>query len=145
MVFRRRKCTLAVVFRSGGAPAKRVHASPEDYDALHLPWNYIAKVLRGLLGMNHATYRDETGTRRGYQPSHTTPPDVYAEMRLLWKGKLHVQVAYPDQADPPGSWCLILCEADEVGACDAPLLPCPAKEEPFDRRIYNAGLKSEVT
>ena len=115
-----------------GAPAKRVHVSPEDYDALHLPWNYIAKVLRGLLGMNHATYRDETGTRRGYQPSHATPTDVYAEMRLLWKGKLHVQVAYPDQADPPGSWCLILCEADEVGACDTPLLPCPAKEEPFD-------------
>ena len=113
----------------GSSPAKRVHASEEDYAALHLPWNYISKVLRGTLGMDHATYRDQSGTRRGYQPAHNTPNDVYAEMRQLWLGELHVKVAYPDAADTPGSWCLILCDADEVGACDVPLLPCPAKAE----------------
>ena len=57
------------------SPAKCVHVNPQDYEALTLPWSYISKMLRGALGMDHATYRDHTGTRRGYQPSHNTPTD----------------------------------------------------------------------
>ena len=90
---------------------------------------FLQQLLVFALQMDHATYRDQTGTGRGYQPAHNTPSDVYAEMRQLWTGELHVKVAYPDAADLPGSWCLILCDADEVGVCDVPLLPCPMNAE----------------